>query len=53
MCLDFAEQYQRSSLEERKKTSYFSPFLPFAGSLVRNKKGDEINDGEFESVPAR
>ena len=39
-------------LKKREK-QVFSPFLPFAGSLVRNKKGREINDGEFESVPAR
>ena len=35
------------------KKQVFSPFLPFSGSLVRNKRGDEINDGEFESVSAR
>ena len=50
--LTFAEPYKRSSLKKRKK-QVFSPFLPFSGSLVRNKRGDKINDGEFESVSAR
>ena len=47
--LTFAEPYKRSSLNKRKKKY----FLPFSGSLVRNKRGDKINDGEFESVSAR
>ena len=53
MCLDFYRAILKVQLEEKKKKQVFSPFLPFAGSLVRNKRGDEINDGEFESVSAR
>ena len=52
-CNTTLQNHIKGQIWRKEKKQVFSPFLPFSGSLVRNKRGDEINDGEFESVSAR